>query len=84
VADEQEARITIRTTQFLIEGRVYTGGRAPGLQRRLSDVLNEEPPFIVLKDVVVKDMLRAATIEPERHETFILSKADIVYAIPFD
>ena len=84
MSDDQDARVTIRTAQFLIEGRVYTGGKAPGQRRRLSDVLNEEPPFVVLKDVVVRDLLRAGTIEPERHETFILRKNDIVFALPFD
>jgi len=84
VSDDQEAPVTIRTAQFLIEGHVYAGGRAPGQRRRLSDVLNEEPPFMVLKDVVVRDLLRAGTIEPERYETFILRKADIVFALPFD
>jgi hypothetical protein len=78
------ARVTIRTDLFLIEGFVHIGGNAPGHSRRLSDVLNEPPPFLVLVDVAVQELPAGPGNDPVHHDTFILRKAEIKFALPFD
>jgi len=83
-AGEGNARVTIRTDSFLIEGYVHIGGKTPGHSRRLSDVLNEPPPFLVLVDVAVQELPVAPGNEPIHHDTFILRKAEIKFALPFD
>ena len=83
-AGKSSARVTIRTDLFLIEGYVHIGGKAHGHSRRLSDVLNEPPPFIVLVDVAVQELPGGPEKDPVHHDTFILRKAEIKFALPFD
>jgi hypothetical protein len=50
----------------------------------LSDVLNEEPPFVVLTDVDSWEIPVDRSRSPEHHDTVILRKAEIVFALPHD
>ncbi len=77
------ARVAVYVGDFRLEGDLHVGTEVGGRQRRISDALNGESPFIVLTDVAMTETNFIAE-DADRHETIIVRKGEIKFAIPLD
>ena len=76
---EQKVRVSIEAGDFTCEGVVHL----PGM--RLSDVMNEQEPFLVVVDAVVRGKGGdPAEQSPVEYGTLFLRKGEIKYVVPLE
>lgn len=76
-------QVVVETDGFTCEGSVHV--KTGGYRNRVSDLLNEDPPFIALTDVTLRrPHPQDGQAEIEHHNTIVLRKSLIKYVIPLD
>jgi hypothetical protein len=76
-------QVVVETEGFTCEGLVHV--KTGGYRTRVSDLLNEEPPFLAMTDVTLRrSEPNDNRPELEHHETIVLRKSLIKYVIPLD
>jgi hypothetical protein len=77
--EDRRVRVTIEASDYTCEGLVHL----PGI--RLSDVLNEKSPFlVVVKAVMLNKKLGSAEQRPMEVDTVFINKRDVKYLVPMD
>lgn len=75
--------VLIETADLSCDGLIHV--RTGGYRTRISDVLNEPSPFIVVTEVTVRrEQLDDGEPESTYYDTIILRKGEIKYVIPLD
>ncbi len=78
-SEDRRVRVSIEASDFTAEGLIHL----PGI--RLSDVMNEKDPFlIVVNAVVLHKRLGSAEQRPTEYETLFVRKGEIKYVVPVD
>jgi hypothetical protein len=77
--EDRKVRVAVEASDFTAEGLVHL----PGI--RLSDVMNEKNPFLILVNaVVLHKRLGSAEQPPTEYETLFIRKGEIRYVVPVD
>jgi len=77
--DDRRVRVSVEASDFTAEGLVHL----PGI--RLSDVMNDKNPFLILVNVVILHKIPgSAEHRPTQYEMLLIRKGEIKYLIPLD
>ena len=76
--DDRKVRVSIEASDFTCEGIVHL----PGI--RLSDVMNESHPFLVVVNATVLHKQPGCSGQPVECETLFIRKGEIKYVVPVD
>jgi hypothetical protein len=75
--------VIVEAEGLSLEGSIHV--KTGGYRTRVSDLLNEEPPFLAITDVRIGRLCpETGQLETEQYDTIILRKDLIKYVIPLD